>query len=192
MPRLPGFAPTVLLGLAGAGLAAVAGGQTWATATVTAPAVRTAAASGADVAPLGLPLALLALVAWAAVLLLRRRGKRVAAVVGLLAAVATGATVLTAAGSSPEVAAELLGAPGSPDGPGGPDSPATTTTAWPVAGLVGALLSAAAFLVAVRGAARWPELSRRYDPPGGAAGDAERSGATDLWRALDEGRDPTA
>ena len=57
---------------------------------------------------------------------------------------------------------------------------------------LGCLLTAAAFLVAVRGAGRWPEMSRRYDAPGDGVGSDGRTGATDLWRALDEGRDPTA
>lgn len=178
-----GFAPTVLLGLAGAGLAAVAGGQTWATATTAAPAVRTAAASGADVDPVGLPLTLLALVAWGAVLVMRRRGRRVAAVVGLLAALAAAASVVPFASAAPAVAAGRLG---------DPSDATTTTTAWPLVLVAGCLLSATAFAVAISAAGRWPEMSRRYDAPDGGVRSEDRSGATDLWRALDEGRDPTA
>jgi len=181
--RAPGFGPTVLLGLAGAGLAAVAGGQTWATATASAPAVRTAAASGGDVDPVGVPLTLLALVAWGAVLVMRRRGRRVAAGVGLLAALGAAGSAVAFAGRAADVAARRLGDPA---------EAATATTAWPLALVVGCLLSAAAFLVALRAAGRWPEMSRRYDAPQDGARSEERSGATDLWRALDEGRDPTA
>jgi uncharacterized membrane protein (TIGR02234 family) len=178
-----GFVPTVLLGLAGAGLAAVAGAQTWASATTSAPAVRTAAASGADVDPVGLPLTLLALVAWGAVLVMRRRGRRVAAGLGLLAVLGAAASVVPYASTATDVAARRLGDPA---------DATTTTTSWPLALVVGCLLSAAAFVVALRAAGRWPEMSRRYDAPEDGARSVEPSGATDLWRALDEGRDPTA
>ena len=55
-------------------------------------------------------------------------------------------------------------------------------------------------MVAVRRAGTWPEMSRRYDAPGGHPGRAPEPRPTgsdelsdrDLWRAQDEGRDPTA
>jgi hypothetical protein len=55
---------------------------------------------------------------------------------------------------------------------------------------VGTLLTALALVVAVRRARTWPALGSRYDAPGARA--AAPAGEQDLWRALDEGHDPTA
>ena len=47
-----------------------------------------------------------------------------------------------------------------------------------------------------RGRRHWPEMGSRYDAPGAAAataaGPPEEQTSLDLWKALDEGRDPTA
>ncbi len=55
---------------------------------------------------------------------------------------------------------------------------------------MGALLTALALVVAVRRARTWPALGSRYDAP--AARAAAPVTDQDLWRALDEGHDPTA
>jgi uncharacterized membrane protein (TIGR02234 family) len=182
---------TAVAGLAGAGLAAVAAGQTWATATVTSPATRSAVAKGTDVAPLALPLALVALAAWGSVLVLRRTGRRVVAVVGLVASVGSALAVVLAVGDRTAAARDALGTGTGAD---------VSTSVWPFLGLAGAALAAVTFVVAVRRAATWPEMSRRYDAPAAATEGDEKAAAAgpdgpsdrDLWRALDEGRDPTA
>jgi hypothetical protein len=56
--------------------------------------------------------------------------------------------------------------------------------------LVAAVIALAAFAVAVRRAPRWPAMGSRYDAPG--ARTAEPATEQDMWRALDEGHDPTA
>ncbi len=58
------------------------------------------------------------------------------------------------------------------------------------------MASVAATALAVRWVRHWPEMGSRYDAPGAAAETAEpppedRSNL-DLWKAMDEGRDPTA
>lgn len=182
------FGSTVLTGLAGAALATVGATQGWAEATRRSPGLRTVTASGSDVAPVVLPLALVALACWGTVLVLRRRGRRVVAVVGAVSAVAAAVTALTAADRARDVAAQLLGGP--------PES--TTTSSWPAVTAAGCLVGAAAFVVAFLRAPQWPEMSSRYDAPGTAgtagtaSGDPERpqTGA-ELWKALDEGDDPT-
>jgi len=190
---------TVGPGVAGTALAAVASAQTWATATASAPATRTVAAQGTDVAPLALPLSLVALAAWGSVLVLRRRGRRAVALLGLAAALGVVATVALSYDSRTDVARDVLGTA---------TGATVSTTGWPVAAAVGALVAAVAFAVAVRHAPGWPEMSTRYDAPtgrqasGGTAGPAAPAKATgpaqaaeptdrDLWRAMDEGRDPT-
>ena len=73
-PRDRSYGPTVLLGLAGAGLAAVAGARTWATTEADAAGIRVeAAVSGAESQPLVVALALVALAAWGVVLVMRGR-----------------------------------------------------------------------------------------------------------------------
>jgi uncharacterized membrane protein (TIGR02234 family) len=182
--------PTVVLGLAGAGLATVSSAQVWARAAAAQPALTTVEARGSDVAPVALPLALVALASWGAVLVLRRRGRRVVAALGLLAALGVLAAVASRARTATEVAEALL-----------PQSAGDTTlssTAWPWLAVVGALLSGLAAVVALREAGRWPEMSSRYDAPAGgtvaapADAEPEEQSSADLWKALDEGRDPTA
>ena len=195
MSRTASLARTAAAGLAGAGLAAVAAGQTWATATVTSPAARSAVAKGTDVAPLALPLALVALAAGGSVLVLRRTGRRVVAVRGLVASAGSALAVVLALGDRTTAAQGALGT--------GTDADVSTSV-WPFLGLAGAVLAAVTFVVAVRRAGTWPEMSRRYDAPtpstpGATEGDDTIAAAgpegpsdRDLWRALDEGRDPTA
>ena len=186
-PQRPGLGPTVVLGLAGAGLATVSSAQGWATARATEPALRTVEARGGDVAPVALPLALVALASWGAVLVLRRRGRRVVATLGLVAALGVALAVVLRMGEAPDVAAGLLR--------NGAETVSSSGTAWPWLAVAGALVSAAVSVVALRQAGRWPEMSSRYDAPAGEASASrpapEEATSADLWRAIDEGRDPT-
>jgi uncharacterized membrane protein (TIGR02234 family) len=116
----------------------------------------------------------------------------VVAVLGAVASVTAAVSALLARGDAAAAAGRLLG--------GAPDS--TSTTAWPWAVAAGCLVSAAAFAVAFARAGSWPEMSSRYDAPGdhgthgahapaaGADADEQPSGAA-LWKAIDEGTDPT-
>src|SRR5205085_5519072 len=100
------------------------------------------------------------------VLVLRRRGRRVVSVLGALAATAAAVTALTSAGNGPEVAARLLGS----------EADSTSTSAWPFVTAVACAVAAGAFVVAFLQVGRWPEMSSRYDAPGGRhehTGDAE-------------------
>ena len=187
----PRLGPTVVLGLAGAGLATVSSAQVWARATATEPALRTVEARGGEVSPVALPLALVALASWGAVLVLRRRGRRVVAVLGLLASLGVAAAVVPRAHEAPDVAADLL--------PTSVGDVTTSATAWPWLAVVGAAVAALASVVALREAGRWPEMSSRYDAPAAEAGtvdaaasSSEEPSSADLWKAMDEGRDPTA
>ena len=178
--------PTVVLGLAGAGLATVSSAQVWARAQATEPALRTVEARGGEVAPVALPLALVALASWGAVLVLRRRGRRVVATLGLLAALGVALAVVLRAHEAAGVATGLL--------PESQDGITSTTTAWPWLAVTGAVVSALASVVALREAGRWPEMSSRYDAPAAEPSSTpapEEASSADLWKALDEGRDPT-
>ena len=75
-------------------------------------------------------------------------------------------------------------------------------TGWFWLAAVAALVVLASTVLALRLVRTWPEMGSRYDAPTGAragsdadapAGPAERPTENiDIWKALDEGRDPTA
>jgi len=184
--RTRSFGPTVLLGLAGAVLAAVAGSRTWAQSSGDAAGIRvTASATGSDSTPLAAALALVALAAWGVVLVTRGRVRRLVSVAGLAAS--TGALVAVGSGfgdaqETARAAALARGATG--------DVLVSGLSAWYYLTGVGAALTAAAFVLATARAPQWPAMGAKYDAP---AARRERPAADeDLWRALDEGRDPTS
>jgi uncharacterized membrane protein (TIGR02234 family) len=178
------FGPTVLAGVAAAASAAVASGRDWATSTGDAAGVTVAAATkGSSSAPLAIALSLVSLAAWGAVLVLRGRVRRLVAVLGVLASAGTLVTVLVSTGrtrADAVAAAVAHGASGR-----GVD---VSLTGWYVVATVASLVCLGAFVVAVLRCPRWPAMGTRYDAP------ASRPAATDqdLWRAIDEGHDPTA
>ena len=71
----------------------------------------------------------------------------------------------------------------------------TSLTGWYWVCLFSAALCLAAFVVAVATAARWPEMGTRYDAPAARASATTKPVAAaseqEMWRALDEGHDPT-
>ncbi len=180
------YAPTVLLGLAGAAAAAVAGTKDWARASGDAAgAAVVATAKGSEAAPLVVALALVALAAWGVVLVLRGRARRVVAVAGALACLGALVAGVAAFQGAQDDALAALTAKGVTGHAG-----RASLTAWYFAAAAGALLALGAFVVAVRRAPAWPAMGSRYDAPGARA--AEPVTDQDLWRALDEGHDPTA
>jgi uncharacterized membrane protein (TIGR02234 family) len=180
------FGRTVLAGLGGAALASVAAGRDWAESSGANAGVKVhASVTGSDAAPLVLALALVTLAAWGVVLVLRGRVRQVVAAVGLAAAVGALVSLVDAFGAAQDAAVEALMARG-----GAGDAVVTSLTGWYWASGVGTLLTALALVVAVRRARTWPALGSRYDAPGARAAAPARE--QDLWRALDEGHDPTA
>jgi uncharacterized membrane protein (TIGR02234 family) len=193
------FGPTVLAGLGGAALAAVAASRTWTEVSGTAAGVRvTAEVTGSEAAPLALALSLVALAAWGVVLVLRGAVRRVLAVVAAAAAAGVVWTVVSSGQPLRSAAGDAVLAAG---GTGG--GVTTDHTAWVVTTGLAAAVATLAALVAVRRAPSWPEMGSRYDAPtaagsgagaaaAGRAGDGPPPDDRDLWKALDEGHDPTA
>ncbi|HEX6516342.1 MAG TPA: Trp biosynthesis-associated membrane protein [Nocardioidaceae bacterium] len=181
-----GYAVTVLVGLAGAGLAAFGGTRQWASGHAFAAGIRVeASAGGADAAPLVGALGLVALAAWGVVLVTRGQLRRAVAVAGLLAALGSlAAAVLGASDAGHAVTAALLqkGATGRMS--------VSAVSAWCYLAAVGAAVAVLAFAVAVRHAPSWPAMGSRYDAPAGRAG--ARESEPDMWRSLDHGEDPTS
>lgn len=180
------FVPVVLAGLLAAALTSVASAKPWFTAAVDyrlMPGVPDAE-SRADM-PLALALSLLVLAGWGALLVSRGRIRRAFATVAVAAALGVLGCVVAAPFTLPDdIRSRLLA---------GSDDVAISATGWFVAAAVGGVAAAAALVVAWLRLPRWPTMSSRYDAPTAAsAAGAEASTPTDLWKALDEGRDPTA
>lgn len=184
------FAPVVLAGLASAGLAAVAGARPW---------VQPEGGSGSDAAigyavtgtdpgesPVVTSLALVLLACWGVVLVARGRARRVVAVLGALASLGALVAAVSAWLTLDDAVADALGPAG-----GG-----TEHTWWSYVGVLACLAAAGVALPAVRLVREWPEMGTRYDTPQGGAAptrvSTEDASNLDLWKAIDEGRDPTA
>jgi uncharacterized membrane protein (TIGR02234 family) len=180
------FGPAVVAGLGGAALAAVAASRSWAGTSGSAAGVEvTASVDGSEAAPLALALALVALAAWGVVLVLRGRTRRVAAVVAALAALGVLWSVLAAGDALQDAAVSAVQASGATGG-----DVAVDRTGWYWTTAVAAVLSLVASLVAVVRAPGWPAMGSRYDAPTGRG--RREADERDLWRAMDEGHDPTA
>jgi uncharacterized membrane protein (TIGR02234 family) len=187
--RRKGFAPTVVGGLASAGLTAVAANQTWATAEPEQGEFAFTTLTEAPQVPLVLTLSLVVLAAWGVLLVTRGGVRRVVAWLGALAAV--GALVATVAGRwtlADSFERDFA------------DQGATALVdygAWWWVAVVAAALSAAVAVLAAANVGRWPEMGTRYDAPGTAASEtpaaapAEEQTNLDLWKSIDEGHDPT-
>ena len=189
------FAPVVLTGLASGILAAVASSRTWLgyadpDPRTTDPVV--AAGAGGQV-PLATALSLVVLACWGVLLVTRGVVRRAVAVLGVVAALGVVATVVwarfTLADQQPEPIALAGRDPGALD---------WTASYW--VAVVASVVSVAATALALRWVRHWPEMGRRYDAPGSGA-DAGREQAPvspeersniELWKAMDEGEDPTA
>jgi uncharacterized membrane protein (TIGR02234 family) len=179
------FGPTVLTGLAGAGLAAFAGGRAWASPDA-GPDTRGSAAlvdhSGGHV-PLAAALGLVTLACWGVVLVTRRVVRRVIAALAVLASTGLVVTSIlgrsSALGSARDATLDLA-----PTGSG------VHTTVWWWVGLVASLVALTAAALALRLCPGWPAMGSRYDAPTGRPA-AEDISEIDLWRAIDQGRDPT-
>jgi uncharacterized membrane protein (TIGR02234 family) len=190
------FGPVALLGLSAGALSAVAASNPWVVD-------RDAAASGDPVPgiavadpvaaagemPLALALSLVALAAWGVVLVSRGRLRRVVAGLGLLASAGLVATVVVGLLTLEDRVNEAILERGSAS-----DVLASEFTAWFSAAAVAALASVVAAALAVAWSPSWPEMGGRYDAPGAASAEVppEERSNLDLWKSMDEGRDPTA
>ena len=183
------FGPVVLVGVALAGLAAVAGNRDWVGwSAARQDPTSLLTISGDDVAavPLAGALALVLLACWGVLLVTRARVRRAVASLALLVAIAMVVTgVLGQRSATDALRADLAEI--------GVEDATTHLQAWFWVYLAAAVLSVAAAAAAVRLVPSWPEMSSRYDAPGAApvtADPDDPDNSLDLWRAMDQGRDP--
>jgi uncharacterized membrane protein (TIGR02234 family) len=193
------FGPVVLVGLAAAVVAAVAGTKPWVAGE--SGGIRSSddgamssvlSLDSVAESPLAAALSLVLLACWGVLLVTRGRFRRAVAVLALVTAVGLTAATVEAWFNLPDaLAASLLEV-------SGVDTVSTSITAWYYVAVVAALVSIAATLAAVRLVGSWPEMGTKYDAPAGAQGedgaadDEPPTENIDIWKALDEGRDPTA
>lgn len=177
------FGPIVLLGLATAGFSAVAGHQTWADPGGSQDVAYAAVSSGAQV-PLAPALSLALLAIWGLLLVLRGQGRRAMAMVGVLLALVAFCTVIAGRSSLIHEYDLLFSQMGI-------ENYSVHFTGWYWAALFLSAAAVLAFVLAVSHVRAWPEMGSKYDAPT-AATLPEDPTNLDLWKAMDEGRDPTA
>ncbi len=195
-PRIR-YGPTLVLGLVGALGVTVGVTKPWVRATAQVPGLPTidASVTGAGLAPLAGALGVVVLAGFGAVIATRGWARRA---VGILI-MAAAAVVLVTAIHPPGATGALedgLSAKGWSSG-----AYATTTVAWRWISLAGAVISLAAGAAISRYASRWATMGQEYDAPTRSGSSttgpdtpavelAELSEA-DVWREIDQGRDPT-
>jgi uncharacterized membrane protein (TIGR02234 family) len=181
------FGPVVVLGLATAGLAAVAAAKPWIGSAGGASDASMTALDAGTRYPLASAISLVLLASWGVLLVTRGTVRRVFAWITALAAVALVAAVVAAYVTLPDSARssydELMGRGSRDQG----------FTGWFWMTAVCAVLGLVPAFLAVRLVSSWPEMGSRYDAPGTPeqATTSEQPREQDLWQALDEGRDPT-
>jgi hypothetical protein len=178
----------VLLGGAAGTLVAVAGSKPWLAPSTAPPADPLGTLADQGEMPLAAALGLVVLACWGVILVTRGRVRRTVAVLGLLASLGVVATLVTGRIVLPDNWVNPMDLPGHGGGDLG-------WTGWFWAAVVAGVLSVVATAAAIRLAPAWPEMGGRYDAPGAAAPttpEPEDATSLDLWKAMDEGRDPTA
>lgn len=190
------YAPTVLAGLAIGGLAYFATGRVWGTSRVRADGLPSDVVSvtGTEAVPVLSALALVIVAGSIAVLAASVRIRRVvglvicgAGLIGAVLALGHGKPLSDAFGAAVEKSPAFTGA-NTPD--------VYMTNAWPLVTAFAFSLATLLGAVVVAFGSRWPTMGRKYDAPVAKAendeteGD-ETEGDSDLWKALDQGHDPT-
>ncbi|MDN5895414.1 MAG: Trp biosynthesis-associated membrane protein [Nocardioides sp.] len=187
------FGPIVLVGLTSSALAAVAGSKDWLVSEVSADQVggeTLAEQIGLNIdAPLAGSLSLVLLAAWGVILVTRGRVRRVVAVLAVVTSLGVLATALSARWTMRD---DLRARFADHDIAAAYDG--SHFTGWWYAALVASVIAVVAAVAALKFVAHWPEMGGRYDAPGSddsAPEDLEDASSVELWKAIDEGRDPT-
>lgn len=188
------FGPVVLLALAAGGLGAYAGTKPWVDGegADSGPGFAATAWDEVSSSPLATALGFVLLACVGVVLVTRGRFRRAVAWLAVLVAVGYAATVAWAPFALPDHLREQVRVRT------GAQLEGTSLTGWYYAGVLAAVLVLASAVLMVRLVRWWPEMGSRYDAPvperstTDTRADEVPSDNIDIWKALDEGRDPTA
>ena len=175
------FVPTLAMGVPASVIALVAANKPVVTSTQAADRL-----AELGTVPLAATVSILPVLAWAALLLLRGKLRMLPAAVGMAASIGT----IAAASAGMDAAHQELADEWLSLGQG--DAFASEYSTWFWVLNVASLLGALAFSVSLRHGHLWPAMGRKYDAPGAGAAPAEPTSNQDIWKAIDEGRDPTA
>ncbi len=184
------FAPVVLLGLASGAVAAVAATKAWVRVSNDEQSLGVVSMTMGAVtsAPLSTALALVVLACWGVILVTRGRFRWAVSVLAAVAALGNLVTVALAPGSMrSRLDEELLIQTGE-------KLDSAQVTVWFWIAVPAAVLVVLTTALAVRWVRAWPEMGTKYDSPTAVAASPEAPAETniDIWKALDEGKDPTA
>ena len=185
------YGPSVLGVLATGALAFFAASRTWAHTSVEASGVPTASVdvSGADAVAL---VPALALVIVATALAILAASARVRRVFGLLIVAVSliSIVVIARAGSDIDKAVQTA-VHDSPAFIGTNRPEAVSDSVWRWLTAAAFVLSALVGVIITRFGALWPTMGRRYEAPRAHPVNEEVKSEADIWKALDDGRDPT-
>lgn len=184
------FRPVVALGLLSTGLAVLATSNDLVRGRAGTVTHETLATSGRDLtgSPLASALALTVLATWGVVLVTRGWFRRLVTAIGLAGSLGLAvALVVQPRQMLDRLSDALLEA--SPT-----ETASVELTIWAAVAMVtclGMVVASGAALVLVK---HWPEMGSRYDAPGQQRSEepVEPENNLDIWKALDDGRDPTA
>ncbi|MBC7631008.1 Trp biosynthesis-associated membrane protein [Aeromicrobium sp.] len=183
------YAPVVLGTLAAGVLSFFAAGRTWAQVKVATDGLPSDSVkvTGTDAQPLVAALAVVVVTAALAVLASPLRARRVIGVFTVLVSIAGVLVVVLSSSALDDAVKRAVEA--SPAFTGGAHR-TFDVSAWKYVAVVGFVLSAVLGAVTTRFGPLWPTMSTRYE----RGPRPDRSATTtdaDMWKALDEGHDPT-
>lgn len=188
------FGPVLLVGLASAGLAAVACAKAWYVLPDAAQTLDVPIANDDQFAvdvPLAGALSLVLLACWGVLLVTRGWMRRAVAILALVSALGLAATIIQGARTLDDTLQDRLTDAGVSADVSSLDP---HLTGWFWVAVATTVVSVLATAVAVREVPSWPTMGSRYDAPTGSASgpvDVEDAGEAELWKAIDEGHDPT-
>lgn len=185
------YAPSVLGTLLTGGLAFLAASRTWAAATIQAKGLPPAPlkVSGADAVPLVPALALVIVAAALAILAASVRVRRVVGILVIVVAIIAIITILRASGAIDTAVASAVHDSPAFIGSNAPQNVSHGVWRWiALLGFAGAAIIGA---IIARFGADWPTMGRKYEAPTAHTAVTEDESEADIWKALDEGRDPT-
>ena len=184
------YAPVVLGTLAAGGLAFFAASRTWAHVQIATDGLPSDSVdvTGADAQPIVSALALVVVASALAVLAASPRVRRVVGAFTVLVALTAAAVVLLGGSSLDNAVDHAVKESPAYTGTGDHDF---TTSAWKYVSALAFLIAAVLAGITAKLGAIWPTMSSRYDAPAARPAVTAPQSDAEMWKALDEGRDPT-
>jgi uncharacterized membrane protein (TIGR02234 family) len=188
-PRL--YVPVVLAILATGGAAFFAVSRAWASVDVATDGLPSdsVSVSGSDAYPLASALALVVVTSALAILAASPRVRRVVGVLIVLVSVGAVVTVLDGRGGLED--ALRAAAEESPAYTSGDAVEDASYSAWNVLAVAAFVLSTLLGGLTAWLGHTWPTMSSRYDAPAARPSAARDASDADMWKAMDDGHDPT-